>query len=228
MLEKEIATLGLAWPVEFVPAPQEITARCLSQRGQHQILIDRYTMADLDGRGHHLLHELCHCRMAETIDLSMSQMQFLHSATAEELQRSYLVWAPIDLWVNRLRHEHWTAAIVAEQNTLRKELAMIGKNSGIVAGNPSLSILIALYRVEGEHYKLAQDTRILMRALYPNDQRRIKALEAIMRKMLAMEASVPNLQGAMREFARVWGFDFLTAVRLEWADHFQMHCVSWR
>jgi len=229
-LSLRIQEIGLKWPVSWDMDYDGITCRVHVQDRTHNIRVDKYTREDPDGRYFHPLHELAHCKLSEEIDPCFSALQCGHEADSDECRRLYLIYVPIDVWVNQERHKHWPEAMRNEQVAVCKEMVQIAKQNSYMFFQPELLLTLALSMAEDFLFDtmVGEQLRRIKNYLPPALHGSVAEIRKAIVDMGQITPCVESLQYYMREFARILSFEELIQVRLEYSARHQCQVVYWK
>ncbi len=153
--------LGLHWPVVYWLVPDEMTCRvlCDGKAKLHEIWINGTTYDNLDNGLPDIVHELCHCALAERIDSAFSTVLFTEewnknadrdSAKFNQLARMlYFAWSHVDIWVNDLRFAHWPNLALQDQTTFANIIIGFVKRQRFeIFEKPEILLGLAQYQAE--------------------------------------------------------------------------------
>ncbi|MCD6412436.1 hypothetical protein J7K91_02045 [bacterium] len=131
--EKEI---DLEWPVVYrVKDVSTCQVTSSPKEKIHEIWIHEWVLYNFDFFLPDVLHELCHCKLAETVDPLFSRTAFpskyLPKIREKEEILVYLGYATkhIDLWVNELRHQYWPEVTFLDHQTFFSSVERMMKES---------------------------------------------------------------------------------------------------
>jgi len=101
----------------------------------HEIRIHPWVLYNFDFFLPSVLHELCHCKLAEIIDPLFSRAAFPKKYLLKAKERNeifvYLDYATkhIDIWVNELRNQYWPEITLLDHQTLLYSLERMIKEN---------------------------------------------------------------------------------------------------
>lgn len=210
MMQEEIKTIGLKWPVSFQTDSKINTPKCMSnKKSGHCIWIDPDTIADMGNRKHLLQHELGHLLLAEQVSICFSNLVFTNQAKFEKHgQQIWACWAPIDLWVDQIAYTFWPKSQIAGLEQATEELQIISRyRPSDIDKNPGFQITSALLLAERKIFHADIDMRKNNRGIAPATHSRIKAIAKKMEEMAQIRPTVKNLKTVMEEMAKIWQFE---------------------
>ena len=154
--EKEIK---LKWPVIYRLKKSDPVSQAISFSKEkiHKVKVPQWALYHFDFFLPDLLHELCHCKLAETVDPLFSRIAFPEKYFSkvkenEEVSTCFnyaidSINVCMDVWVNELRNQRWPKIVLSEHRALLSTLEeMIEKNkfSEMLAFETILSIALSL------------------------------------------------------------------------------------
>jgi hypothetical protein len=132
---------------------------CDSRERRSEVWINGTTYRNPDLMFADIIHELCHCSLAERIDPAFSTIFFTerwNQISREDEVRFgqlahmlYLAWSHVDIWVNDLRSTHWPELIVHDHsNFAQGTTTVIQAQEWSVLQSPEIVIGLAQYQAE--------------------------------------------------------------------------------
>jgi hypothetical protein len=232
-------TLALEWPVEYFHKPDEGTCRCTcDERAQrHEVWFPTRVIRDAHGALDEILHELCHCKLAEEVDVAFSTIYFVEKysnlaepALGEFTQKAhmlYYAWAHVDIWVNDLRNEHWPE--IAEQDHRQTAdqltaLARTGQLAEAAQRDTTIFLGVAIQIAEEQRHGLEPvDYAPIFESLGESRSDDVRALAAfyasLPRLAFEREQDVKLLEASVREVARAMQFPVQPRIMVEKNRH---------
>ena len=111
-----------------------------------------------------VIHELCHCSLAEKVDPAFSTVFFTdrwnkvsHSDTnrfGQLAQMLYYAWSHVDIWVNDLRFTHWPELTTEEHKTFAQGLMIVIQRQECVLQSPETLLGLAQHQAEINRHNL--------------------------------------------------------------------------
>jgi len=134
-----VEKLGLKWSILYILAPKETTCRVVSnaETQTHKIWVHDEAISHKELFLCDLVHELCHCKLAEAIDPIFSALSFpkrygrLKGKLAQNFKLAshmlYLAFSLVDIWVDDLRHSLWPELTLKDYESYSKALLFFTK-----------------------------------------------------------------------------------------------------
>jgi hypothetical protein len=158
----------LNWLVSYSLKPDEATCRitCLPNEQRHEVWLSASAVQNPDLFLPDIVHELCHAKLAETVDVAFSTLFFrkrygrlqgqAQLQFARKAQYLYWAWAQVDIWVNDLRHSHWSELSHVDQESFIGSLAQLIREGQAQYLNTNKAVFgLALQVAEAERHHLA-------------------------------------------------------------------------
>ncbi len=166
-LEEYERTLGLRWPVTYYLLPEAHTCQvvCDGQRRECEIWINGTTYRNPNLMFADVIHELCHCSLAERVDPSFSTVFFTERCNqisrkepakfGQMAHMLYLAWSHVDIWVNDLRSTHWPKLTAKDHNTFAQGMAaVVQAQEWRVLQSPETVLGLAQYQAERNRHNV--------------------------------------------------------------------------
>jgi len=166
-LEEYERTLGLRWPISYYLMLEAKTCQvvCDGREKKCEIWINGTTYRKPDLMFAYVIHELCHCSLAEQVDPAFPTVFFSEKwneiarkdpAKFDQLARMiYYAWSHVDIWVNDLRFAHWPELTSDEHNTFAQGLMLIVQHQEWeVLQSPESLLGLAQHQAERNRHNL--------------------------------------------------------------------------
>jgi hypothetical protein len=126
--------LDLDWPVSYFVKLDESTCRitCLPDERRHEVWLSPSAAGNPRLFLSDIVHELCHAKLAELIEVAFSTLFFrrrygsLKGQAEQQFQRKsqylYWSWAQVDICVNDLRYSRWPELAFEDRGTFLASL----------------------------------------------------------------------------------------------------------
>lgn len=227
-LEPYVATLDLQWQVEYFLIPTESTCRitCDQTARRHEIWVHPGVIRKPDLYACDLVHELCHARLAETVDPAFATVFFSSryanlSGKAErefalKYRQMYFSWAHVDIWVDELRHFHFPELTATDHIGFYEAvsgMSNLGKEAHEVLAAPENLLAIAVHLAEIKRLGLArQDFSKILNQVGRTGQKIVSQMTALYtglpRLTFEPQKDLMILSDSVRQAAAKLGFAF--------------------
>jgi len=168
-LEQYEQALDLCWPISYWLAPEEQTCRVVcNQKSQvHEVWLSELAFQSPDLLTPDIVHELCHCAIAEQVDPVFSTIWFSEKWNqisrmeperfGKLAQMLYLAWCHVDIWVNDLRHKHWPELMAQEYSAFAQGVVILLQRQELeVLSRPETLLSLAQHQAERERHGLTE------------------------------------------------------------------------
>lgn len=227
-------TLGLRWPVSYYLMPEAHTCQvvCDGKKRMCEIWINGTTYRNPDLMFADVIHELCHCSLAERIDPTFSTVFFYNKwneiSRKEEAQFGqlarmlYYAWSHVDIWVNDLRFTHWSELTKEDHNTFAQGMAaVVQAQEWRVLQSPETVLGLAQYQAErNRHHVNTPDLFAFLEAngVGVDDQIRKLAIyfESLPRLKFNPRKDLKALERSVQDVAKMLNFPI--SPRLVWEE----------
>jgi hypothetical protein len=172
--------LNLHWPVTYWLDTEAQTCRILSDRTRqtHEVYVNGVTYRNLTSMFPDIVHELCHCCLAERIDLNFSTIFFTDKWNKRSLEKPkefsrlanelYFAWSHVDIWVNDFRHKYWPDLTFRDYNNFMQTLKCIIQQSQFTVLQDH-SILLGIAQCQAEMGRLGLNDSLTPFSLLYNE-----------------------------------------------------------
>jgi hypothetical protein len=167
-LEQYEARLGLGWPVSYWLVEGE-TCRCVCDglARMHEVWINGHTAQDPERGLPDIVHELCHCHLAERVDPAFSTAYFTEkwngvSRNEPEkyqlaAQQLYYAWCHVDIWVNELMGRKFSELVrESHQSFARAFTFLLAQEDWSFLQSPESLLGLAQYQAERRRFGLTK------------------------------------------------------------------------
>jgi hypothetical protein len=227
-LEPYIEKLGLKWQVTYILAPKETTCRVSSypEIKKHKIWVHSEVISHRLLFLPDLVHELCHCKLAEEIDPIFSTFSFPKRYQKLEGQKAknfkiasemlYLAFSLVDIWVNDLRHSLWPELTLKDYESYSRALLFFAKEEfwpaiGRFIETPENILGIALYLADNKRRSfLPVDLTLLFKHLSKENKMFIQRLANFYSSLPYLsykrESDLKTLEKSVKKVVKLLGF----------------------
>jgi hypothetical protein len=200
-LKRFIKTLGLKWRVKYSLAPEAKTCQIVSDpfKKIHEVILTQLAAEHLDYFLRDLVHELCHAKLCEAIDISFATLYFsdrsnqLYQTDPERFTRLYgqmaMAWAHVDIWVDDVIIKHWPSLKKqSDENWIADFMTMINRPNQPIN---SMEVMLSLAMQQAEIYRHKHLAIDLFKVL----EERGVIIEQSLKTLATFYQTLPNLTG---------------------------------